>query len=199
MDGGVAQGLEQAAHNRLVVGSSPTAPTMFMIYSSFYRSPLGEIVLQSDGEFLTGLRFLDSSKLPLEGNESMNLEIFQTTSRWLDSYFIGQDPGSLPKYHIESASNFQKEVLEIVSKVPYGTTISYGEIAKQLSILENKQMSARAIGGALARNPIWLVIPCHRVIGANGRLGGYAGEAWRKLELLKLESMSINKHDLTPF
>ena len=120
--------------------------------------------------------------------ENNDLEIFKLTKHWLDRYFKKENPkiSEIPIAPI--GTNFQKLIWEILCKIPYGETSSYGEIAKKAAKILNKdRISAQAVGGAIGHNPISIIIPCHRVIGANGNLTGYAGGIDRKIKLLELE------------
>ena len=153
-----------------------------------------DIVLNSDGEFLTGLWFdgsSDSRKHVLDCEEK-DLPIFEEVRRWLDIYFSGEAPDFTPKYKINNLTPFRKEAQEIMLKIPYGKTVSYGEIAK--IIAESRgiaKMSARAVGGAVGWNPICLIVPCHRVVGANGSLTGYGGGIKNKIALFELEGIDL--------
>ena len=163
-------------------------------YIYYYDSPLGRIMLASDGEALTGLWF-DGQKhfaeTPARNHEEKDLPVFSEACRWLDIYFSGKDPGFTPKIRIRG-TDFQKAIWETLLTVPYGKTVTYGEIAdraaKQAGL---PRTSARAIGGAVGRNPISLIIPCHRVIGKNGSLTGYAGGIDRKKRLLEAERVFV--------
>ncbi len=153
-------------------------------------SPLGPITLASDGESLTGLWF-DGQKYfgsSLSGTPvRKHLSVFDRTARWLEIYFGGKDPGFLPPLSMKSTP-FRKSVWEILLTIPFGQTITYGEIAARLAAESGlPHMSAQAVGGAVGHNPISIIIPCHRVVGANGSLTGYAGGLDRKMRLLKLE------------
>lgn len=150
------------------------------MFTTEYNSPLGKIILASDGEFLTGLYFDGQKYFGGYGTEKI-LPVFEQTKNWLDNYFGGNAPNFTPPLKI-TASDFRKSVYQILLKIPFGETKTYGEIAK---ILET---SARAVGNAVAHNPISLIVPCHRVIGVNGNLTGYAGGVDRKSKLLQLEN-----------
>lgn len=161
-----------------------------MEYTDHYDSPLGGITLAADGETLTGLWFDDQKQIPvLSGQpaEAGGLPVFEEAKRWLDLYFSGEDPGFTPKLRFRTTA-FRKTVWEILLTIPYGETVTYGEIAdraaKRMGLL---RMSAQAVGGAVGHNTIALIIPCHRVIGANGALTGYAGGLERKARLLEME------------
>ena len=161
-----------------------------MEYTHHYDSPLGGILLASDGSALTGLWFdgqkLFAATLDAEHKEKP-LPVFLTAERWLDIYFSGRCPCFTPPLKLKGTA-FQKAVWVLLLTIPYGATMTYGEIAAMIA-RQNGQasMSAQAIGGAVGHNPISLIIPCHRVIGADGSLRGYAGGVEKKLWLLELE------------
>ncbi len=166
-----------------------------MEYKCEYLSPLGTICLTSDGENLTGLWFDLSNDAHKHGEKFAikDLSIFADTKKWLDIYFKGQMPDFTPKYKLQNLTPFRKCVLDIVSKIPYGKLITYNDIAIQIAKQKGiKKMSAQAVGGAVGWNPICLIVPCHRVIGANNNLTGYGGGILNKVELLKLEGHDIN-------
>ena len=155
-----------------------------MDYTCHYDSPLGGITLASDGEALTGLWF-DGQKyfadtLDAE-HEEQPLPVFDEAVRWLDLYFGGEVPDFTPKLS-PRGSAFRRRVWDALLAIPYGHTTTYGEIAKKLGC-----KSAQAVGGAVGRNPVSLLIPCHRVLGADGSLTGYAGGVDKKRSLLALE------------
>ncbi len=159
-----------------------------------YRSPLGGITIASDGEALTGLWF-DGQKYfgsTLSGiPEERELPLFAQTETWLDIYFSGKAPDFTPSLRPEGTV-FQKTVWEILLTVPFGQTVSYGEIAKRLAEQRGgAPVPARAVGGAVGHNPISLIVPCHRVIGAGGSLTGYAGGIERKAKLLAMERNAL--------
>ena len=159
-----------------------------MDYTFHYDSPLGGITLSSDGEALTGLWF-DGQKYFARtlGQEHAEkpLPVFDETARWLELYFAGTVPDFTPKLNPRGTS-FQRAVWDVLLTIPWGQTTSYGEIARKLGC-----RSARAVGGAVGRNPISLIIPCHRVLGADGSLTGYAGGADKKRSLLELEQTAF--------
>ncbi len=167
-----------------------------MEYQTNYSSPLGKICLTSDGEYLTGLWFADSSdsKKHLQKHPFKDLDIFKQTSNWLDIYFSGKNPNFEIKFRFENISPFQKEVYDILLKVKYGQVVTYNDIAKTIAKNRGiKRMSAQAVGGALNANPICIIVPCHRVISANGNLTGYGGGINNKISLLKLEHIDTSK------
>ncbi|MGB4626672.1 MAG: methylated-DNA--[protein]-cysteine S-methyltransferase, partial [Erysipelotrichaceae bacterium] len=119
--------------------------------------------------------------------------IFKETERWLDMYFVGQQPDFDLKYKISNLTSFRKEVLDIALKIPYGKTSSYGDIAKKIAERHKiDKMSAQAVGSAIGFNPISIIIPCHRVVGSDGSISGYGGGIDNKIELLKLEKVIVD-------
>ena len=158
-----------------------------MIYTAHYTSPLGGITLASDGMALTGLYFDGERDFPdLSAAHKKDLPVFGEVMRWLDLYFAGKEPDFMPPL-APVGTTFQQAVWEILRTIPYGGTMTYGAIAKRLEKVTGKRMSAQAVGGAVGRNPISILIPCHRVIGADGSLTGYAGGLDKKEYLLRLE------------
>ena len=163
-----------------------------MHYSTTYQSPLGVMTLASDGENLIGL-WLEGQKyfgatLPKEVEEKNNMPIFDKTKKWLDRYFAGKKPAISELSLAPVGSEFRQEVWQILCEIPYGKTITYGEIAKKMAAKANKSsMSSQAVGGAVGHNPISIIIPCQRVIGSCGDLTGYAGGVDKKKTLLELE------------
>lgn len=160
-----------------------------------YVSPLGGITLGSDSDRLTGLWFDGqthyASTLPNGCMENPSLPVFIQTIRWLDIYFAGNSPCFTPPIHLENTP-FRLAVWRILQSIPYGTVVTYGNIA---SIIARQQgithMSAQAVGNAVSHNPISIIIPCHRVIGTNGSLTGYTGGIARKQALLSIENTNI--------
>ena len=166
-----------------------------MEYTHHYLSPLGGITLSSDGYALTGLWF-DGQKhcaqTPEPGNMETALPVFDASDRWLDLYFCGCIPDFAPPLS-PRGSAFRLSVWELLLSIPYGQTVTYGEIARRLTEKTGaSRMSAQAIGGAVGHNPISLIIPCHRVIGADGSLIGYGGGLDRKQALLTLEKRACD-------
>lgn len=163
-----------------------------MNYIHYYQSPLGEIILTSDGKSLTGLSY-DFPKMLLPYFIEKPLPIFTETDRWLDIYFSGKNPDFTPKLHLK-VTGFRKMVWDILLTIPFGQTITYGEIASRIAKQRGiPRMSAQAVGGAVGHNPIALIIPCHRVVGANGSLTGYAGGIDKKEQLLRLEQVDMSR------
>lgn len=165
-----------------------------MKYINHYRSPLGEILLASNGTELTGLWF-EGQKYFARGLDGAHAEkelpVFDETKNWLDVYFSGREPDFMPPLHF-AGTDFQNEVWEILCSIPYGQTRTYSEIAKQLAAKRGlPQLAARAVGNAIGRNPISLLVPCHRVVGTGGSLTGYAGGIDKKVRLLTLEKADM--------
>lgn len=163
-----------------------------MKYIKKYQTPpeFSDMFMSSDGIYLTGLWFENSSDQEKHQDtyQEEDLEIFRETSLWLDIYLSGKQPDFIPKYKIENLTPFREKVINIMNKIPYGKTITYNDIAKEIAKEKGlKKMSAQAVGGAVGWNPICLIIPCHRVIGANNNITGYGGGINNKLKLLELE------------
>ncbi len=162
-----------------------------MICTNQYESPLGSLLLACDEQGLTGLWFAEGSRytgcgIP-EGACRRETDIFDETKKWLDIYFSGRDPGFFPPIRL-TGSGFRSRVWEILCEIPYGETVTYGWIAGRIAKERGLgRMSAQAVGGAVGHNPICIIVPCHRVVGANGSLTGYAGGIQRKKALLELE------------
>lgn len=161
-----------------------------------YASPLGGILLAADEEGLTGLWF-DGEKYFADHLPSRHTEgetpILAETRRWLDTYFTGREPDFLPPLH-PIGSDFRQSVWKLLLQIPYGQTTTYGEIARQLAgEMGLPRMSAQAVGGAVGHNEISIIIPCHRVVGTNGSLTGYAGGIDKKVKLLTLERADTNR------
>lgn len=165
-----------------------------MEYTHHYISPLGGITLASDGGALTGLWF-DGQKYFGEAlgeeYETKELPVFEQADEWLDIYFSGTAPDFTPPLSMKTTP-FRKAVWEILLTIPFGQTMTYGEIAVQIAQQKGQdRMSAQAIGGAVGHNSISLIIPCHRVVGANGSLTGYAGGIDKKVKLLTMEKANV--------
>lgn len=171
-----------------------------MFFISKYKSPVGEITIASNGEMLTGL-WLDGQKnfadTLLENYEEKDLPVFEQTKKWLDIYFSGKAPDFTPPLDMGGISPFRKRVWEIMLEIPFGQTSTYGKIAKQIAEETGKNVSAQAVGGAVGHNSISLVIPCHRVVGTNGGLTGYAGGIDKKIKLLRLEGVDVSKYSVS--
>ena len=166
-----------------------------MQYIDHYQSPMGGILLAADDVGLTGLWFegqkYNAYKLDPNHKEKA-LPVFEQAKDWLDIYFSGREATFTPTLHM-MGTNFQISVWEILQDIPYGKTMTYGEIAQRIAKQNGLQrMSAQAIGGAVGHNEISLIIPCHRVVGSNGSLTGYAGGIDKKKKLLSLEQANTN-------
>lgn len=167
-----------------------------MYYLSNYSSPIGKIVLFSDDNFLIGLwfenqkHFASTLSYPFSNEENW---IIKQAKKWLDLYFSNQKPNfNVPIKFI--GSEFQKEVWTELLNISYGYSVSYGDIAKNISYKNQaKKISPRAIGSAVGKNPISIIVPCHRVLSKNNKLNGYAGGLDRKKYLLQLENISFNE------
>ena len=161
-----------------------------MDYLHHYQSPIGSITIAGSGDAIIGLWF-NGQKHFAEGldanRKTGTLPIFAETDRWLDLYFSGRKPGFRPKLCMRSTS-FRKAVWEILLSIPYGQTMTYGDVAAEMGM---SGRAVRAIGNAVGHNPISLIIPCHRVVGANGRLTGYTGGIEKKAFLLNLEQEGL--------
>mgnify|MGYP002522976089 CR=1 FL=1 len=163
-----------------------------MIYRDYYITPenFDNIILESDDDFLTGLWFENSKDANKHKSSAKieNSEIFKSTKLWLDEYFSGKNPKFTPKFKFTNLTPFKNEVYQLLLQIPFGQTTTYGEIATKIAKTRGlKKMSAQAVGGAVGSNPICLIVPCHRVIGKNGKMVGYGGGLNNKIELLKLE------------
>ncbi len=167
-----------------------------MQYTSNYRSPIGDILLACDEIGLTGLWFEGEKfyALSLENeHEPRETPVFSETRRWLDVYFSGREPDFLPPLH-RIGSPFQLRVWELLQRIPYGETTTYGALASEVAAERGlARMSAQAVGGAVGHNEISIITPCHRVVGANGSLTGYAGGIDKKLALLRLEGVDVSR------
>lgn len=167
-----------------------TGTGKYMQYISHYNSELGDILLAADDRGLTGLWF-EGQKYYARGLEPGYIEkdtpVMEAAKSWLVRYFAGEKPDINVKLHLKG-TDFQLSVWEELCRIPYGGTSTYGEIAKRLASEKGiSHMSARAVGSAVGHNPISIIVPCHRVIGLDGSLTGYAGGIDRKKRLLALE------------
>lgn len=162
-----------------------------MQYVNNYQSPIGDILLAASDIGLTGLWFEGQKHYALYLDKEhirKELPIFSQVSKWLDIYFNGKNPDFNIPLHF-TGTDFQNKVWEILCNIPYGKTITYKEIAILFAEkYKLNSMSAQAIGGAVSHNNISIIVPCHRIIGSNGSLTGYAGGIDKKIALLKLEN-----------
>ena len=167
-----------------------------MVYTCKYKSSIGDILLATDEIGLIGLWFEGqkyfANTLPDE-HIPQETEILTETIKWLDMYFSGEEPNFTPPLH-PSGSSFRQAVWQILLQIPYGQTITYGEIARRVAEMQQlSHMSAQAVGGAVGHNKVSIIIPCHRVVGANGSLTGYAGGLDKKIALLELEHADMSR------
>ena len=167
-----------------------------MLYYKKAASPLGEITLRSDGEALTGLWFADDKHYgakEIDGEGLADLDVFMQAEAWLAEYFAGREPKVSVPLKLQG-SEFQIQVWRLLQDIPYGRLVTYGDIAKKIAAQKGvARMSAQAVGGAVGHNPLCIIVPCHRVVGANGSLTGYGGGMWRKVRLLELEKVAMSK------
>ncbi|WP_449036620.1 methylated-DNA--[protein]-cysteine S-methyltransferase [Phascolarctobacterium sp.] len=167
-----------------------------MLYYKKISSPLGEITLRSDGESLTGLWFADDkhySDKDIQNAQTAELPVFALAEKWLEKYFAGCKPKVKVPLQF-TGTDFQKCVWKILQNIPYASLVTYGDIACEIAAQRGlARMSAQAVGGAVGRNPLCIIIPCHRVIGADGSLTGYGGGMWRKVRLLEIEKVDMSK------
>jgi len=170
-----------------------------MKYTCEYNSPLGVLVLVSDGEALTALYNKNQkyypNDLPKSDTKSI-LPIFKDTIKWLDMYFSKKNPNFIPNLAPKGTA-FRENIWKILCDIPLGEVITYGDVSKIIAKQMNlSTMSSQAVGGAVGHNPISIIIPCHRVVGVNGNLTGYAGGLDKKIKLLEIEGLDMNKFHL---
>ena len=165
-----------------------------MEYFYEYKSAIGDITITSNETGITGVRFKRQSE-----NEDPHDKIYKEAStikdakKWLDIYFSRKNPEFIPAINPEG-TEFQKLVWKMLLEIPYGKTTTYGEIARKITEIKNvSRMSAQAVGGAVGKNPIAIIIPCHRVVGKNGNMTGYAYGIGKKIALLELEGADMGK------
>ena len=167
-----------------------------MTYTQTYSSPLGEVLLSADEIGLSGLWFAGqryfARTLP-PGAVPRETPVLTASKRWLDCYFSGKRPDFLPPLHL-IGTDFQQAVWNLLLEIPYGQTVTYGALGRTLAQqLGKPAMSAQAVGSAVGRNPVSIIVPCHRVVGADGNLTGYAGGVERKRFLLNLEGADLSR------
>jgi methylated-DNA-[protein]-cysteine S-methyltransferase len=165
-----------------------------MYYKTSYLSPVGELTLAGDDERLIGLWIVGQkyygAGLPDDVAEEGNAPVFARAEYWLDRYFAGEKPLASEFALAPAGSDFRQVVWRILCDIPYGEVLSYGDIAEMMASKTGEgRTSARAVGGAVGHNPISIIIPCHRVVGANGNLTGYAGGVGTKARLLEHEGV----------
>ena len=169
-----------------------------MYYRTTYPSAVGLITLACDGDNIVGVwnegQKYHGAAISAVMIEKDDMPVFDTAKKWLDRYFAGKKPAisELPLAPI--GGEFRKSVWTILCEIPYGKIITYGDIAKKMAAKMNKEtMSSQAVGGAVGHNPISIIVPCHRVVGANGSLTGYAGGLKTKVKLLELEGVDMSR------
>ncbi len=169
-----------------------------MVYTSHYDSPIGALLLAERDGKLVGL-WMEGQKyflgsLQEESQERESSPVLRQAGLWLDRYFAGERPAISELPLAPVGSEFRKEVWQVLCEIPYGETTTYGEIARTLAARRGlDRMSAQAVGGAVGHNPISIIIPCHRVVGSNGSLTGYAGGLQKKIKLLTHEGVDMGR------
>jgi methylated-DNA-[protein]-cysteine S-methyltransferase len=167
-----------------------------MNYTFEYDSPVGLLTVASDGESITGLWMKGQKHFaatPERENAATDLPVFASARAWLDTYFSGENPTFMPPL-APRGSAFRQAVWAVLRTIPYGEAITYGAVAKMIAKESGgAKMAARAVGGAVGHNPVSIMIPCHRVVGSDGSLTGYAGGIRAKITLLTLEHADMSK------
>lgn len=169
-----------------------------MVYTAYYNSPIGRLLLAEKDAALVGV-WMEGQKYYLgslrdETEENPESSILQQAVIWLDRYFDGEKPKISELKLSPAGSEFRKEVWNILCEIPYGETMTYGEISQKMALNRGiERMSAQAVGGAVGHNPISIIVPCHRVVGTNGSLTGYAGGIEKKIKLLTHEGVDMDK------
>jgi methylated-DNA-[protein]-cysteine S-methyltransferase len=169
-----------------------------MYYFTTYLTPIGIMTLACNGDNLVGLwikgQKYHGGTIAEKMTEKNDMPIFGAVKNWLDRYFAGERPTISELSLAPIGGMFRQEVWSILCKIPYGEVITYGGIAKKMAVKMNKEsMSNQAVGGAVGHNPISIIIPCHRVVGSNGSLIGYAGGLGTKAKLLELEGFDMSR------
>ena len=166
-----------------------------MTYYFKYDTPLGRVTVAGCDKGITGLWF-DGQKYYGAGlaadSRECEADVFVEAKKWLNIYFSGRNPDFTPPLLL-SGSSFRMAVWDKLKAIPYGTTVTYGEIARSVAAKTGARVSAQAVGGAVGRNPVSIIVPCHRVVGADGSLTGYAGGVDKKLALLKIEGADVSR------
>lgn len=164
-----------------------------MKYCCIYESPIGPLTLVCNDNALTNLDF--GAHASEDAALQENHPILAQTRNWLDIYFSGQEPGFMPPIEL-SGSEFRQMVGHIMLNIPFGHTITYGDIAREVQERTGKRASAQAVGNAVGHNPIAIIVPCHRVVGYNGSLTGYGGGMDNKIRLLENENIDFRANRL---
>ncbi len=169
-----------------------------MLYTATYPSPVGKITLASDGDSIIGL-WIEGQKyygstLSEKSIMREDIPVLVSAKKWLDRYFAGERPLIEELPLSMNGGKFRQSVWRLLCQIPYGEVVTYGDIARKMAVIMQKPgMSAQAVGGAVSHNPISIIIPCHRVVGTNGSLTGYAGGIDVKIKLLTLEGVDMKK------
>lgn len=169
-----------------------------MYYSTTYSSPVGYLTIAAQDDKIVGL-WIEGQKyhgnsVPEEMIENDDIPVFNEAKKWLGRYFSGEKPAISELSLAPMGSEFRQNVWAVLCEIPYGKVITYGDIAREMAAKMGKEsMSSQAVGGAVGHNPISIIIPCHRVVGTNGSLTGYAGGIDKKIELLELEGADMSK------
>ncbi|MGT2924690.1 methylated-DNA--[protein]-cysteine S-methyltransferase [Streptococcus caviae] len=162
------------------------------LYKQIYHSPLGDLSLAADEQGLIGIWFVGQKYFEQGISHQAFLEaanpVLSQAKQWLDAYFAGEKPEQDKLVLSPRGTPFQKQVWQALREIPLGQTQTYGEIAKKINC-----HSAQAVGGAVSRNPLSIIVPCHRVLGSNGQLTGYAGGIDKKIWLLQHEGVKLDK------
>ncbi|MBP2621693.1 methylated-DNA--[protein]-cysteine S-methyltransferase [Streptococcus panodentis] len=162
------------------------------MYKTYYTSPIGQILILTDANALLGLWFQGQKYFgagyDLAQAEVKDTELSRRVAAWLDAYFKGENPAIDVIPLAPQVTEFRSKVLAVLQKIPYGQTAAYADVLQELQADYGKIGSARAVGGAIGHNPISILIPCHRIVGSDGKLTGYAGGLDKKAYLLKLEA-----------
>lgn len=167
-----------------------------ILFKTMYSSPIGEMMLASDGENIVGLWFVGQKYFAYGSDKNMlprdDLPVFDLARDWLNRYFAGVRPSISQLPLAPRGGEFRQMVWKILCEIPYGSVCTYGDIARRIAASRGIQhMSAQAVGGAVGHNPISIIIPCHRVVGAGGCITGYAAGLSAKIKLLEFESADI--------
>jgi len=171
-----------------------------MYFSTKYQSPIGLITLACDGSgknlvglWIKGQKYFGDT-IPESMTENNAMPILNDAKKWLDRYFAGKKPDISELQLAPIGGEFRQGVWKILCEIPYGEVITYGGIAKKMAAKMNREsLSSQAVGGAVGHNPISIIIPCHRVVGSNGSLTGYAGGIKKKIKLLELEGVDLSR------
>ena len=157
-----------------------------------FSSPIGEITVVGGKESIYYVNFSDRVPLSRQIGEEVSLPVLEDARRWLELYFSGGVPDFTPPMAYEGTA-FQRSVWRLLEEIPYGKTVTYGQLARRIEAQTGRRTAAQAVGQAVGHNPISLIVPCHRVLGADGALTGYGGGLDRKRWLLRLEQIDFKE------